>query len=83
LCLQLQINRVLSVGASLLAKNQQTQRGIRHPALLLTTIATVRRFDRLAPTGGLRRAQKLRRASKPVGARLARDDVGTNNMLAA
>ena len=36
----------------MLAMDSRTLRGARFPALSLTTIATVRRFDRLAPTGG-------------------------------
>ncbi|POA78057.1 hypothetical protein C1890_12645 [Pseudomonas sp. DP16D-R1] len=39
------------VGASLLAKNLRTPHGVRCAASSLTTLATVRRFDRLAPTG--------------------------------
>jgi hypothetical protein len=38
------------VGASLLAMDPSAPRLTRPPALSLTTIATVRRFDRLAPT---------------------------------
>jgi hypothetical protein len=34
----------------MLAMNQRTPRATRHPASSLTTIATVRRFDMLAPT---------------------------------
>ena len=35
----------------MLAMNQRAPRATRHPASSLTTIATVRRFDMLAPTG--------------------------------
>ena len=35
----------------MLAMVAQTPRAFRQPALSLTTIATVRRFDMLAPTG--------------------------------
>ncbi|RZO03814.1 hypothetical protein EKG40_24535 [Pseudomonas moorei] len=39
------------VGASQFAKNLRAPRGVRCAASSLTTIATVRRFDGLAPTG--------------------------------
>jgi hypothetical protein len=35
----------------MLAKNLRAPRGVRCTASSLTTIATVRRFDKLAPTG--------------------------------
>jgi transcription termination factor Rho len=52
----------------MLAMNLRTLRGVRLPALSLTTIATVRRFDMLAPTGQGQRCLRKNKTPRTGGA---------------